>query len=396
MPWTHLHMWPNGNAYMCCVSDSAVRLGVVSEKTSIADVWNSDRMKENRLKMLRDEPVSECQRCYEIEKSGGLSQRLDHNRAFSHHMDFVKTTKLDGTVEKVNMPYMDLRFSNICNLRCRTCGPELSSKWFNDAKKIGNISDPNAIAIQMPSADPEVLWKYLEEIIDSAEIIYFAGGEPIFMEEHYRLLKLLLARNKTDVELRYNTNFMLLQYKDLHIFEFWNKFKKVVVGASIDGYEDRLEYIRKDSSWKQIVSNRQQMMQACPNVEFFVNFTLSVFNFNIMHKFHRMWIDNSFIKPGDFNINFLTYPLHYKVNVAPMSMRMQVVKEYENHIDWMMNQGIKNDVLYARWNSAVNFLKQEEFDPVQQRRFRELTKQLDEIRDESFVKTFLELKEIYE
>ena len=29
----------------------------------------------------------------------------------------------------MGMRYMDIRFSNIRNMKCRTCGPELSSQW---------------------------------------------------------------------------------------------------------------------------------------------------------------------------------------------------------------------------------------------------------------------------
>lgn len=27
MPWTHLHTWPNGNVFPCCIADSAKPIG---------------------------------------------------------------------------------------------------------------------------------------------------------------------------------------------------------------------------------------------------------------------------------------------------------------------------------------------------------------------------------
>ena len=56
-----------------------------------------------------------------------------HNPHGTNQMEHVRSTHEDGSVDGVNMTYMDIRFSNICNMRCRSCGPDLSSQWFNDA-----------------------------------------------------------------------------------------------------------------------------------------------------------------------------------------------------------------------------------------------------------------------
>ena len=58
------------------------------------------------------------------------------------------------------------------------------------------------------------LLQQLHFVFDDLEEIYFAGGEPMLMEEHYAILDLLLKHGKTDVKLRYATNFSQTVYKE--------------------------------------------------------------------------------------------------------------------------------------------------------------------------------------
>ena len=80
--------------------------------------------------------------------------------------------------------------------------------------------------------------------MDGLEEIYFAGGEPLIMEEHYRILKKLDERKMYHVRLKYNTNFSQMTFKKLDVMEIWNRFESVKIGASLDGMGKRGEYLR--------------------------------------------------------------------------------------------------------------------------------------------------------
>ena len=45
----------------------------------------------------------------------------------------------------------------------------------------------------------------VDQHIMDVEEIYFAGGEPLVMQEHYTILEKLIEAGRTDVRLRYNT-----------------------------------------------------------------------------------------------------------------------------------------------------------------------------------------------
>jgi sulfatase maturation enzyme AslB (radical SAM superfamily) len=335
--------------------------------------------------MLADKASDECSRCYEMEQSGFRSLRIDHNESFKHHLEIVSETKEDGTVDRINMPYLDIRFSNICNFRCRTCGPELSSNWFDDAKASGRKPSKR---ILRPD-DPEKLWGEIESFLPTVEKIYFAGGEPLMMEEHYRILKMLAAQGRFDVHLSYNTNMSQTAFKDLKVFELWNQFKYVVVGASLDGMGEKGEYIRKGMKWDQIVANRKEMMRVCPNVNFYVNFTLSVLNFLDMPAFHRTWVEEGLVEPSEWNINPLTYPEYFRPSVAPDNLREKAIELYEDHMDWLKSVG-GNQMALSRWEGAITSLRQPH-EPQWLGRLRYKLKQMDDLRGEDFATTFPEL-----
>jgi sulfatase maturation enzyme AslB (radical SAM superfamily) len=156
-----------------------------------------------------------------------------------------------------------------------------------------------------------------DQHIDCLEQIYFAGGEPLIMREHYVLLDKLLAAGRTDVKLQYNTNFSELQFKDKHVFEYWSQFRDVRVGASLDGMGKHAELVRKGTQWDQIEKNRSLMMELVPHVKFSVNCTVS--SLNVLHalEFHKDWVSRGFILPDDWNVNICQSPEWYRADIFP-------------------------------------------------------------------------------
>ena len=186
LPWMHLHAYPDGRAYPCCFSFDRYPVGDFN-KNSLKEVFNNDKMKEMRRNMLSGKKCKQCAKCYDQEDSGFFSLRLSSNKHFGHNIDLVNSTQADGTADFV-MKYWDIRFSNICNFACRSCGTWFSSNWYEDHIKI-NGGPPNHAKIIKVGRKADDMWEQVLENIDHAEQFYFAGGEPLIMEEHYRILK---------------------------------------------------------------------------------------------------------------------------------------------------------------------------------------------------------------
>ena len=122
-PWTHLHTWPNNDVYPCCLAPMESPVGNLKEQT-LEQVWNSQEMKDMRLSMLKGElPLKTCSKCIELESHGQDSLRNFFSNKFDRHAHLPAKTNPDGSVDDLSIVYWDFRFSNICNMRCRSCGP---------------------------------------------------------------------------------------------------------------------------------------------------------------------------------------------------------------------------------------------------------------------------------
>ena len=197
-PWTHIHAWPDGYVYPCCGTDINP-LGSLKQN-SLEELWNSERQKQLRIDMLNGTKNEICRRCHEQEESGFFSMRNSANKHLGHHIDRVSKTQPDGTYDDFNIVYWDVRFSNLCNFRCRSCGPNFSSNWFDDAVKINGGKPIGQKKVIYAGKDKEDVWEQMKPHIPYLEQVYFAGGEPMIMEEHYRVLKELVRLEKFDVK----------------------------------------------------------------------------------------------------------------------------------------------------------------------------------------------------
>jgi organic radical activating enzyme len=290
--------------------------------------------------MLEDKPCKECSKCYEQEENGFFSMRYDSNRNYGHHIAEVDNTQSDGTNPEFKIRYWDVRFSNLCNFSCRSCGPIFSSNWYNDHVKLYNrkpdVLGRNMARVEYTAGDEDAMLKQMLPHIPYLEQVYFAGGEPLIMKEHYFLLEKLIEHGKTDIRIQYNTNFSELRYKDKHVFDYWKHFKNVSVGASLDAGGERAELMRKGTDWSQTLENRQRMMQEVPHVDFYISATVSAMNVLHVLDFHREWTELGLIQAKDFNINLCQSPEWYRPNIFPKEFKEKVIAtKYQEHIEWL-------------------------------------------------------------
>jgi MoaA/NifB/PqqE/SkfB family radical SAM enzyme len=391
LPWMHLHAFPDGRAYPCCFAIDKHWVGYVN-KDSLEDVFNGKEMKQMRTNMLKNKPCKQCVKCYDQEKSGFFSMRLSANKHFGHNVGLIDNTKEDGEADFV-IKYWDIRFSNLCNMACRSCGSWFSSNWYEDHKKLHG-EPPKHHKIMRVGRTSNDIWEQMLEQFDHVEQFYFAGGEPLIMEEHYRILKELDKRKMYHVKLIYNTNFSKLKFKDMDVLELWNKFDSVSVGASLDAMGPRAEMMRKGTVWSETEKNRKRMQEVCPQVDFYISSTVGLINSLHVVDFHRQWCDQGYIKPQDFNFNVLQYPFWQRIDLLPMDFKEQVKEKYQKHLQWLKpldpltraTKGFEAGLDYMMRRDNSQHFKQ----------FIEGMDKIDNIRNEKVVDVFPELKELYE
>ena len=383
-PWIHLHAYPTGEAYPCCHAE--MKPGVVGNcrTSTLAEIWSGEPMKKLRADMLSEMPHAACTRCYEQEESGFFSGRKSANKHHGHHIK-----KLDKN--PFEMTYWDIRFSNLCNLKCRSCGHIFSSQWYQDQARLAGPEwkDRNTVLNYAGRTETD-MWAQLEPHLDYVEQIYFAGGEPLLMEEHYNILEELVKRKRFDVRLIYNTNFTYTDLKGRSVFEYWKQFDSVAVGASLDGMGYSAEYIRKGTRWSDVVRNRHEMIRTCPNVDFYISPTLSILNAWHLPDFHKEWVSAGLIRAQDLNVNILQDPPHYRIDIAPAEYKQRLEARYLKHLDWMSDRDPLQRATQG-FRSAIAFMNATDNTQLIDTFWRK-THELDDIRNEKWSDALPELK----
>jgi len=382
-PWTHLHAYPTGEAYPCCHAEMKYPVGNC-RKNTLEEIWQDTPMQQLRQDMLNETPNPACGRCYEQEDHGFFSGRKSANKHHGHHVKKLEETPFE-------MTYWDIRFSNLCNLKCRSCGHIFSSQWYQDQAKIagGNWKDRNTVLNYAGRTELD-MWQQLEPHLDYVEQIYFAGGEPLLMEEHYNILDELVRRGKFDVRLIYNTNFTHTDLKGKSVFEYWKQFKSVAVGASLDAMGSRAEYIRKGTNWAVVEQNRRDMIEVCPQVDFYISPTLSIMNVLHLPQFHRAWVEQGLLRPQDLNVNILQDPAHYRIDIAPDKYKEKLTVHYRDHIEWLTDVSDPLGRATQGFQSAMQFMNATDNTQLIDTFWRK-TYELDNIRRENILDIIPEL-----
>jgi len=404
--WMHLHVVNDGRTYPCCMTpiDDKSSLGNVNNN-SLNEIMNSKKSKSMRKGMLEGKPLpSSCHRCVEKEEAGFGSMRIGMNdNWFNQIEDLVKNTNEDGSLDELRLLYWDFRFSNYCNLACRTCSPLFSTSWTKDWVKLyGKDTSEHLGLINLDKN--KTFWENIEETIDTAQEIHFAGGEPLIMPEHWRIIEMLEHKKMYNIKLKYSTNATMLTNKGRNIIDIWKKFRNVHLSLSIDGVGDTFELTRHNGNWKQTESNLLEI--AKNGIDFWIHPTISILNifridemhehlFNlglipIFKKPHEKYaFDPSHYFTSRFHLNPVFYPTYYSLESLPKELKDQAAKKLVKYGKKMLD---KHGIPISGWESLINIMYSKDSDEKQFEKFINYTKSLDKHRNQDFLKINPEFK----
>ena len=263
MLWNNVSVDPMGNIKPCCISTDLIKKpnGIPYNlgRDKIEDFFNSPDYIDIREKMLKGEVVSGCSQCMQLESYGKESKRITTNRLFSEQQ--LQIYQKQSSIADTNIAYFDLRFGNLCNLKCRSCMPLNSSQLDKQAQ------DYPALKKFYPLSGYDINDWYETEIFNDnvfsnlqhIRLLYITGGEPTIIKKNFELLERLIdAGHSSQIGLIINSN--LTNDKPV-FFDLISKFKWVVFFASIDGYGAIQEYLRYPSDWKQIDKNMNRIVE---------------------------------------------------------------------------------------------------------------------------------------
>jgi organic radical activating enzyme len=380
LPWIHMHGNINGEYKVCCFTESHPSV-LGTKDTPLLDVWNNDSYKELRQKFLNDEIPDQCKNpCYNKESLGvTTSPRQNSNHTWRHY------EQLQSSLTPKSPIYLDFRFGNVCNFRCRTCGPMASTSWIKEAKELFN-NHKNAKLIDNWTNNNH-LWEALELIYPNIETVYFAGGEPLVLDGHYKMLEFLISKNKTNINIDYNTNLSILKYKKYDLISLWKQFKKVNLWVSCDGYGKVGEYIRKELDWELFNSNIDTVKPYINNLSVVVSI-LSIYNLTDL----ILWANSK-------NLNIygttLTGPEYLSCQILPDIEKEKIIKYYRKFLE--TNSSILKPYYISQISDWIRFMKGTPTNrEALEVKFKKITYILDRSRNENFTSVVPELADWYD
>ena len=361
------------------------------------EIWNGERMRNIRKDMLAGNRVKHCRRCYEIEEAGGVSKRLKANVEHSHLLKTAKrATGIDGSYGSFeSLEYLELRFSNICNFRCRTCGPEFSTAWTKEAVALGYPKEKAGLLVP---AESERLFQMLVPLLPTLKKIYFVGGEPLATPENYKVCDLLIEKGRSDIVLTYDTNFSKLEHGEKSALKQWKFFEYVEVCASLDGFAKQGEYIRKGLSWLTFLENRQRLHSQCPHVHFRLKTTVSILNaFHVLDLLKTL-IESDLVEADGWYANLVSSPKRYCIRALPEDYKKKLEDDYNEFISQFVIPTLGKDRslnIIHQLQKILRFSKGAGH-PEDLNSFVRITKTLDRMRRENFLELFPEYRGLYQ
>jgi len=244
-PWINLEIRQEGNLAPCCRFKIDDYPNVTT--TSVKDLDYSDL----RQQFLDGEKPMGCVNCWKNETHGVRSQR--QNDAYVHRDRIFDIDYNDIT--RRNLIGLDIKINKTCNLSCRICGPDFSSKWVNEVSQnkqsYPQYSSLTLLKNEWTDVSGSRVWKDLEAITNELSYLTFSGGEPLLDKTHSNLLQYFINKKRSSyISLHYNTNATTFA---ANLIPIWSDFKEVELSLSIDNTGKKFEYERYGVSWKTIV-----------------------------------------------------------------------------------------------------------------------------------------------
>jgi len=348
------------------------------ENQSFKTTWISPVLEDARERSKAGEKLDICKRCWSEEELGLVSERNYLIQDLPPGLDYTdKNYYLSGP------RHLNIKVSNICNLRCRTCQSVDSYLYHIEGAYYEKKNNLTRTAYTLEKFKKHFTDSQLDELFEFSprlERIELYGGEPFLDDQIPKfLLRLVDAGLSKNIDLSVSTN---ATHK---LTDTWQKiltnFKEVTVNVSIDGIGKKFTYLRHPGDWNDVQKNLATFFDLeYANSTITVQPVITVSALNVWH------IQDVFDYFANYKVEpfiiIVQWPKYYCVNVLPDSIKpllTQHLAQYNN----------------PKFIPVINLLNttpsrtNNQLTPWEE--FKFWTREKDAYRKENFIETFTEI-----
>jgi hypothetical protein len=334
-PWIHMYYNSDKGVYPCCKLTGYDEYKVGETSESVERLWNSDVMKKLRVDFMNGNIPTLCkEKCFSI--STPLSLHIPPDQ-WAKKDEYYRDTKPDGTFRK-NLIVWNLAPSNLCNFKCAYCSINRSSRFYEN-RGILDILNHTKTTQQHYVAydDKHKMLKTFEEELPHLEKIYFSGGESSIQEFYYDMLKLMIEKKKTDIDIEFITNLSGFTFKGESVLDLFDHFSNITIIGSFDTNGKRAEYIRYGTKWDELEINREVILNR-KNLKFIMQPVVSNLSVFSLPDFHYDWYKKGFV--GKDNVRYLNVdgPEESRVNNIPPALKVKVLDKYREYLEFLKDE----------------------------------------------------------
>ena len=394
--------------------------------------------KMQRKAMLKGGRPKECDYCWNVEDANkeSFSDRiLKSGEDWAYpHLDDIK--KMTGD-EDIFPPYVEISFSNQCNMACSYCDVKSSSNWQHEIGKLGPYPTSGMynntewmerdgivpIPFSQPNPYKDAFWKWWPELFSNLHTFRITGGEPLIQKDTFKVLDYIIENPKVNpkIELGINTN---LSVPNDRWEEFIDKVKYItdndlvwnfVLFTSIEAEGKQAEYIRDGLDSKLLWSRIDEFLTKCekPEVTIMAAFNaLSISSYQkVIQKVYRLKkiygstkryrdysiiLDTSYIRHPEFlDFRILTPDWLEKINELSRFMEDLGMHKYE-HVDGYHKVGFFDFEQEKVRRMTDMFTGNQSWVEKQRKDFVLFIDEYDKRRGKNFQETFPEMEDFYD
>jgi organic radical activating enzyme len=349
-------------------------------RDEMLDSWNSEYMKNIRLKMIAGEEVTNCQRCIDSESQGLTSMRTIENKE-----KFISATNKDGSVDQAPTS-LELHFGNTCNLQCKMCSQQYSHMIGKELLKMGE-QDPEFLkwvkkesgVLNNWTGELDIAYDWyknekikksiFEHVSKNVNTLTVIGGEPTIIKEFYELLEYCSVQDTLqDKSLTITTN---MTNTSKNLSTWLGAVQHFTIHASIDGLDARNKYIRYPCDWNSVLKAMafyKETIKKHKNGHFSFSPAIQLLNIDQLHELCTFFIENFISKKCHIAwVSQVRYPIVCDYAILPTEHRLKIADRLETATKNMDHADTVTNLL-----GHANDLRTEPFSSDQQKMYQKM------------------------
>lgn len=349
-PWYEYHINWDGSLGYCCAQEHFPpyentienRMKYNIEHYSIREWYNSDIMKQARLQFNKEERNPNCNQCWKQEETLGTSRRYKSNQK---SVIFQKENFKDSYIQSPGNKHFEhsfnndgdfdgmpidfhIDFGNHCNLACKFCEPQASSKIAAQYNRWGILEDKRLLKNNW-TADDNIWNNFLDELVSIPNLknIHLQGGETLLSKRFRELVDRFDQEQKYDVCFSFVSNGTIF---DKALMDKLAKFSRVGIEISIETLTEHNEYIRQGTKNEEVISNIKKFNEYFDGDKITVTLrpALSLLSLKKYYTLLEFALENKLLIKSLPIIR----PEHLQTHVLPYDIRQTYKQEYLDFI----------------------------------------------------------------